>query len=565
MPCAWRRNRSTRSLRAVRTRACARAHSRLYPTPNPQVEALSAVCTEAYELLSEEWLAGKVELDVLRGWIEADFYDSRRILVPDSSTPGGAPRFSTSDDVFWCASTHDESELAKACSLHALSPHYPNSLRSFFTEVLRVPPRPEPSTSRLFEAIYAMQSEMPSESTTRVVRECQRRLALRELNDIHHAMQAEGSAPFAHAADECPRHGPGCTHPACRALSSLFGRLGAPSGGGTAVQLPHISMGQLGIGTDARESLSSAAQTVDRALSRGRCFKQPELLSEPVDGLGGGGGGRHASDDCCHPCDSTAFDLVFGWRTSVGPPVYVDRAVCDAQPPYLDGLVATAEMFASLMAFLGNMVRPGLSEHIHLFYEPPLTSSGERRREVFGFNKGGSLWFSLRAFHSLHANAPSVWVPECTSFWFVTLAHELAHNEIETHDVRHATLMERILERFTPHLILSHVDLAMRSTIPARPVGGRLCAHSGWHAPAASDAQPIHQPAAHVGRAAYVQGADTDDAYSHPSRSSMARRKPRGGAGGTHKRGCRGRDVAMVSAVLDAHAGPRQAQRAPAA
>ena len=112
-----------------------------------------------------------------------------------------------------------------------------------------MPARPEPSTSRLFEAIYSMQAAPPGEATARVVRECQRRLALRELNEIAHAMQGDGAPPMAHAADVCPRHGPGCTHPACRALSSLLGRaVGAAAGGAAGgaasgaagLQLPYL-------------------------------------------------------------------------------------------------------------------------------------------------------------------------------------------------------------------------------------------------------------------------------------------------------------------------------------
>lgn len=163
---------------------------------------------------------------------------------------------------------------------------------------------------------------------------------------------------------------------------------------------------------------------------------------------------------------------MFGWRTAAGPPVYLDRSMCGGgqqqQHQQLmyhiqqQGLGRMAEAFGALMGHLADMVSPGTRQAVHLFYEPPLLPSGEGRREVYGFNRGGALWFSLRAFSSLHAGLPSVWAPECTSFWLVTLLHELAHNEVAEHGVRHATLLERMLERFTPRLIVSHIDSVLQ-------------------------------------------------------------------------------------------------------
>ena len=94
--------------------------------------------------------------------------------MPLGATGTVGARFSTSEDVYWFAATADSAELAAACGLHALAPHYPNALRRFFVTLLHVPERPNPSTSRLLEAIHTLAASPPTESTARVVAECQR-------------------------------------------------------------------------------------------------------------------------------------------------------------------------------------------------------------------------------------------------------------------------------------------------------------------------------------------------------------------------------------------------------
>ena len=75
------------------------------------------------------------------------------------------------------------------------------------------------------------------------------------------------------------------------------------------------------------------------------------------------------------------------------------------------------------MLFLGNLVGPQVPATLHLFYEAPRPSM-----TIFAFNSDGALWFSLGAFARLHqqpdahGRVPSVWAPEVTSFWLVTLA-----------------------------------------------------------------------------------------------------------------------------------------------
>ena len=190
--------------------------------------------------------------------------------------------------------------------------------------------------------------------------------------------------------------------------------------------------------------------------------------------------GAEQCADCgevCHPCDTLDFDLQMGFYTGSGLPVYVDRSVNLTDPSYAT-LPPLAETFASVLLFVAATISASVPPALHIFFEPPHTPTGLSRREVLGFNTEGALFFSLRAFASVHASLPSVWMPECTAFWLVVMSHELAHNLVSEHDARHEDLMEGMLIHVLPALVRQHVQQAQaqagqqRSQLYGGGVGG---------------------------------------------------------------------------------------------
>ena len=72
----------------------------------------------------------------------------------------------------------------------------------------------------------------------------------------------------------CPRHGPGCHHPACHALGSLFGSRepGGSAGGGG------VTLSDLGLtASTPRECVERARQSIAQALSLGRRHGQQDF------------------------------------------------------------------------------------------------------------------------------------------------------------------------------------------------------------------------------------------------------------------------------------------------
>ena len=467
------------------------------------VERMHALCSLVYEELAaavgRAALSGApvdADLDAVVADLDADFFDRRRIFVPaqspgtnddggrdqrlagvDAATSAEVPsRFSTSEDVYWFAATADEEQLAAACGLRAIGPHYPAALKAFFTSVVHVPATPRPSTSRLIEAMIDLANAPSTPETERAVQACAQQLARRDLRTIEaHAADFFGLGVTSVTSEAyCPRHGHGCTHPACAALGGLFGAGRAGAGGiasGGAAAVPGLrALG--GVGPDARTCLESAREAISAAVQRSRRCQQRELLARPNAPPFRSGSQACAACDDEQPCDGADLDLQLVGQTAAGIPVYADgEGAADGGYWW-----AAAEALGAVLLRLASLVSPHVAPSVHLFWASPATPAGEARREVFAFNSGGSLFFSVRAYTSLHAALPSPFEPECTAFWLTTLAHEMAHNLAPEHDARHAKLMERLLEQMIPLLIRQHLQQAAAMLSPQ---GGMLQAAQG--------------------------------------------------------------------------------------
>jgi len=295
--------------------------------------------------------------------------------------------------------------------------------------------------------------------TERAVQTCAQQLAKRDLRSGgSHLADFFG---FGAAASEtaCPRHGPGCRHPACAALGNLFDTGRAAGGAAGSIRVPTLqALG--GVGPDARSCIESAREAISAAVQRSRRCQQRELSARPNVPPFGSRAQTCAACDEEQPCDGAELDLQIVGQTAAGIPVYADCHTSHAAYWW-----HAAEALGAVLLTLANLVSPHVAPAGHVCWASPATATGETRREVFAFNTNGALFFSVRAYMSLHAGLPSPWEPECTAFWLTTLAHEMAHNLAPEHDARHAKLMERLLEQFIPLLINQHLQLAMSGSL----------------------------------------------------------------------------------------------------
>lgn len=117
--------------------------------------------------------------------------------------------------------------------------------------------------------------------------------------------------------------------------------------------------------------------------------------------------------------------------------IYVDKLMSGvAALDFLRANLNDVNMFASLLVEIGSVYKVPASV-LHIFYD--------KAGPTIAFNKGGALFFNLRFFLQLHAAGlarggdDGTYVKfEAAAWWWVTMAHELAHNLVSTHGAEHS-------------------------------------------------------------------------------------------------------------------------------
>lgn len=134
-------------------------------------------------------------------------------------------------------------------------------------------------------------------------------------------------------------------------------------------------------------------------------------------------------------CDKTpAHNIAFAAEASNGMKVYVAKDLAAEPSKFLITNIGPINAFASLLVEIGSIY--ALSPQVlHIFYDE---AGG-----TIAFNTGGSIFCNLRWFLQLHAKnlegpRQGEAKAEAGTWWWVVLAHELAHNLVSTHDADHS-------------------------------------------------------------------------------------------------------------------------------
>jgi hypothetical protein len=133
-------------------------------------------------------------------------------------------------------------------------------------------------------------------------------------------------------------------------------------------------------------------------------------------------------------CDKKpAQNITFVAEASNGMKVYVARDMAANAAAFLSANLAAINSFASLLVEVGNVYSLA-PKVLHIFHDD---AGG-----TIAFNTGGSIFCNFRFFLQLHA--AQIDVPngagkaEAGTWWWVVLAHELAHNLVSLHNSDHS-------------------------------------------------------------------------------------------------------------------------------
>lgn len=78
---------------------------------------------------------------------------------------------------------------------------------------------------------------------------------------------------------------------------------------------------------------------------------------------------------------------------------------------------------------------------------------------AIAFNSNRALHFNIRYFHSLHFLPGKSHSHDCYSYWYVVMAHELAHHIVSAHNKEHGYYTESYTAKYLPKLVSLLKDL----------------------------------------------------------------------------------------------------------
>lgn len=146
-------------------------------------------------------------------------------------------------------------------------------------------------------------------------------------------------------------------------------------------------------------------------------------------------------------CDSQpAQNIVFAAQAPRGMKVYLHKELSTDQVSFLTANTDSIAKFEALLRDIADVygVSPTALQ-IHFDDEGP----------CIAFNTNGSIFCNLRFFNQLHYGkmkaggaAAVAGKTEAAVWWFVVVAHELAHNLVSTHDANHSYYAESFCQEY---------------------------------------------------------------------------------------------------------------------
>ncbi|KHO00285.1 Neutral zinc metallopeptidase [Metarhizium album ARSEF 1941] len=162
-------------------------------------------------------------------------------------------------------------------------------------------------------------------------------------------------------------------------------------------------------------------------------------------------------------CDQTpAQHISFAAESSNGMKVYVAKSMQGDAATFLSANIGPINSFSSLLVEIGSVYSLSPSV-LHIFYDE---SGG-----TIAFNTGGSIFCNFRFFlqlHSAHVQSGSG-KAEAATWWWVVLAHELAHNLVSPHNSDHSYYTESFIQQYMAKMVAKVTQIAAAGHAPAVP------------------------------------------------------------------------------------------------
>ncbi|KAI1765918.1 hypothetical protein GGR53DRAFT_241878 [Hypoxylon sp. FL1150] len=198
-------------------------------------------------------------------------------------------------------------------------------------------------------------------------------------------------------------------------------------------------------------------QNLLNAIKSTRAHDSSQLFSPPTT--------KEVKEQATYCDDTVGKDLNFVAEASNSMRVFVSNAIPNFNPAqFLSANHGAINTFASILAEVSDVYSISRSA-LHVFYDE---AGG-----TIAFNRDGSIFCNLRFFIQLHVDnlsgegraAAAVW-------WWVVLAHELAHNLVHPHNADHSYYTESFIQQYFPKMMLKTTQLAAQAQSPSNSGAG---------------------------------------------------------------------------------------------
>ncbi|KAM3470358.1 hypothetical protein MY5147_006459 [Beauveria neobassiana] len=183
-----------------------------------------------------------------------------------------------------------------------------------------------------------------------------------------------------------------------------------------------------------QENLANAINAT-RAHGSNSVFSQPDV--------------KEVKEQATYCDQNSAKDIQHVSNAPNGLKIYAARHLSVDPRQFLSSHRGAVNAFANLLVDVGRIY--GLSSTVlHMYYD--------ERGNTIAFNTGGSIFCNLRFFLQLHAaqvgegEAGAGWADAAT-WWWVVIAHELAHNLVAVHNSNHSYYTESFIQQYMGRMV----------------------------------------------------------------------------------------------------------------
>ncbi|TVY81184.1 hypothetical protein LSUE1_G006567 [Lachnellula suecica] len=206
-------------------------------------------------------------------------------------------------------------------------------------------------------------------------------------------------------------------------------------------------------GVEKVSSPAALQQNLTRAIQSSRAHDSSSLFSQPT---------TNEIKEQASYCDSTpAQNITYLADAAKGTRIFVSKTLSTPSTAFLAANSTSLNAFEAILqdiAEVYNLPRKA----VHIFFD--------EGGNTIAFNRSGSVFCNFRFWAQLHEKkTDGQGKVDASAYWFVVLAHELAHNLVGPHNAEHSFYTENLVANYFSKMMSRSASYLQRPQIEAPP------------------------------------------------------------------------------------------------